>query len=146
MTIMTTGTFLLIGDAMEPAVMTLTKTRHDALNSGLAVAAKYGQPGARERVYQSIFGVPALYAIPCWSVEAMTAIATQYAGPHADRVKPMAARIALGQPFGADEQGPPKGTGKGPRGGQKAKLIPEPPRRPPGGAAADLFAKAGAAR
>ena len=137
MSIYVTGTFLLIGADMEPAVVALTKVAHDGLNDGLRVAALYGKEDARARVYRQVFGMPAQYAVPCWSVEAMTAIATGYVGPHADRVKGLAARIALGQPYGADETG--AGNGKDPRGGQKAKLVPEKPRKPPGGAAADLL-------
>lgn len=143
------GTFLLIGADIEPRVAILGTSAHEALMQGLAVVSKYQRDDERGKdmrsdQYSRAFGVKGVqYAVPAWSRECMTAIAKDYRGPHEQRVRWLAAKIALGETFGADEWDAFKdgkgGNGRGPRGGQKAKLVPEKPRRPPGGAAAELL-------
>jgi hypothetical protein len=137
------GTYLLIGSTIEPQVHMLTAAQDKSLSEGLAIAAKYERTDARARLYKQTFRVAADYAIPAWSTEAMTAIALNYTGPDAARVKALAARLALGETYGADEPGKgPTSPGKGPKGGQPALLDPVKPKpKRPGGAAAPILKK-----
>jgi hypothetical protein len=91
----------------------------------------------RQRAYLQAFGAPATYAFSV-SNPAMLEwlVSGEFTGPHHEQVAAAAALLALGQPLPTDE---PDDGPSGPSGGTKARLQPEPPRRPPGGAKAEAL-------
>ena len=69
------------------------------------------------------FGFECDYAVPV-NTEAMELFAMHYTGQWQDRMRYIAACLALGQPIEPPED---------PEGGSRAALIPEPPVQPPSG-------------
>ena len=67
------------------------------------------------------FGEHTEYAVPCVQ-QAMEELALSYDGLHHDRIRYLAACLALGKPIDPE-----------PDGGRHAILTPEPPRFPPTG-------------
>lgn len=134
------GTFLLLGPGIDPQVVALSDTGLRDFNSRLEIATKHEKDSSRHEAYRLTFGVRAHYAIPCWSVEAMTKLATEYKGENEKQVRGLAARIALGQPYGGPEPGARSGETDG---GQRAPIDPvkPKPRKPSGGNAAPLTAE-----
>ena len=157
----TNGTFLLIGSTIDPQIHGLTPLQHKSLIEGLSITSRYERDSEhgqsmRADVYKKTFGVAAEYAIPAWSDEAMTAVATGYVGPKQDAVRGLAAcivtRTIIGPNYGCDafdfelvkgewvKTPRADGKGPGPKGGRKAKLTPDKPApKHPGGTAARLL-------
>lgn len=129
------GAFLCIGSE-EPSVVLLSACELDHFEEGARIAETRTRDPvtARARVYAKTFGKGVAYAVPCWSEEAMLAIATDYRGAHEARIRGLAARIALGKTYGADGDDSGKGNGKG---GQHAIIDTPKPRKPTGGARAN---------
>lgn len=127
------GAFLLFGPELPPCVVAITDTQKARLDAQLAVASKHGKASLRHDAYRLVFGVPAHWAVPCWKREAMEAIATEYVGEFQDKVRGLAACIALGKPYGGPESGETQGKGKRDDRGQRARLEPVKPRKPSGG-------------
>ena len=136
------NSFLCIGPEIEACVILLTSVERKALDDGLRVAAKYQSERGRLEVYRSVFGVACHAAVPCWSDQAMAAIAKGYVGNDQKRVRGFAACILTGTPYGGPERWwEQRGDDNG---GGKAKLEPPQPVKPrPGGAAAKLVYEKG---
>jgi hypothetical protein len=128
------GSFLIFGADRAPEVHLLGETRMAWFSDRCDMASKNARDPeqARRAIYAEVFGAGAEYAIPCWNAEAMTLIGTQYTGPHQQRVRFLAAAIALGKPYGGPEPGE---KSDGPSGGTRERVPVKPkPSRPQGGA------------
>lgn len=121
------GSFLLLGSEIEPQVHVLSPDRCAALDAGLTLATKYenDRRNYRREVFKSVFGVPADYAVPAWSYDAMVSIATDYKGPGEQRARWLAACIVLGRTF--DDSGSDTGY-------RPPNVPPSPVGPRPGGA------------
>lgn len=124
------GSYLVFGPSMEPGLFWLTADQMESFAQGVRIAreAPTNVEMYLSQIFGSTFAKGALAAIPAWSPEALEMIATRYEGPHAARVRYMAAALALGrpiEPLGGD-------PGKGSDGGEK---VPQPkgPKGPKGG-------------
>ncbi len=124
------GAFLCFGATVDPRVILLGSAAMAFMGEKMKIAETRCRDIAesRARVYGEYFGKGVQYAIPCWSQEAMIAIAQGYQGAHSDRIRQIAACIALGKTYGAD------GSPGGPKGGQPARIDTVKPKRPSGGA------------
>lgn len=126
------GAFLCFGANAEPGVVLLGMSEMEFMHAKMAIAETRCKDvaTARANVYAQYFGKGVEYAVPCWSQEAMIAIAQDYKGPHSERIRGLAACIALGKTYGAD------GNQDGPKGGQDAPIDPVKPKptKPRGGA------------
>jgi hypothetical protein len=112
---------------MEPGLFWLTAEQMESFAQGARIARE--APRDVEMYLSQVFGQTfakgAQAAIPAWSADALEMIATRYDGPHAARIKYMAACLALGRPIE-----PPGGDGKGNGGGEKIPADPAPKPRP----------------
>lgn len=109
---MLTNQFLIITDS-EVQVHLLHPDTARALANGLDIAAKRDagrdEPTARLSVYLSTFKAPVLYCFAVTEV-GMAGLAEAYEGLHQDRVRFIAAALALGVPYSqADEDNPTDG-------------------------------------
>jgi hypothetical protein len=126
--------FIVWGKDREPERVLMNQTRKEFFDDKCRIAANVTRDGeqVRARVYSDIFGTGAEFAVLC-SKESMAQLATGYPkdAPHAQKLKYMAACVAMGKVHGAGQDG------KGPEGGQKAPIDPVKPKptRPNGGAA-----------
>lgn len=135
------ATFLCISTNLEPEVHALSAGDFDKFNERMRIADKRQSAPARQQAFRVTFGKAFDYAIPCWSQEAMERLALDYKGVHAERVCHLAASIALGETYGADEGATPPDVD----GGTKVMAAPKPTPKRPGGAAvslSDMFASA----
>lgn len=87
------GCYVLIGNS--PPVAVLLSIGQDKLYSDRCSVSGMAKANT------CTFGADVASAVPC-SAEAMEFIALNYQGLHADAVKAMCARIALGLPIGGD--------------------------------------------
>lgn len=121
------GSYLVFGPSMEPGLFWLTADQMESFAQGVRIArdAPTNPEMYVAQIFGSTFEKGAMAAIPAWSAEALEMIATRYEGPHAARVKYMAAALALGKPIEPPGGDPGKGSG-----GEKVPADPGPKPRP----------------
>lgn len=118
---MIASTFLVVGPDRAPEVHALAPAERASLDARLALAAKRGRDPAD--AYAPTFGAGIRWAFLA-APPMLEWLATEYAGPHRDAVRGLAACLATGTPYGGPD------AGDGPRGGAGDRL-PTGPRPGP---------------
>jgi hypothetical protein len=130
-------TFIALGPEVEPRVTTIAPHSWNHYLEATALGNQRQSPKFRDHVLAEVFGKGITTIIPAWVDAALTDIVEGYAGPHADRVKQLAAVILLRESFErptAEATKPadkPRGVT---RGGKRVAIVPPttPPLQPLG--------------
>lgn len=132
------GAFVVCGGADAPSLHFLSPAEQAAHYERDRLA---WTPNGKRQALRLTFGVDALYALPAWSADCMTFMATRYTGDDADAVRGMCAALALGRSLIRPDVADVPATSKpaamtgGPSGGRTVRPVKPAPTAPasPGG-------------
>ena len=128
-------TFITVGPEAAPSVQTISTFAWGHYLQAVDLGNRRGSPKFRLAALAEVFGRGVTAIIPAWEDECLNGIVADYAGPHADAVKQLAAVILLRESFerpvaGGERKPEPKGRSVS-RGGKRVRLD-VPPAAPPG--------------